>query len=58
MAIDIVSIPPMSAEPECLFSRAKQTISDDRYSLSAKTIESIECLKSMTALKAAAQEEH
>ena len=46
MAIELLSIPAMSAEPERLFSGAKLTISDQRASLQAQTIEATECLKS------------
>lgn len=46
MAIDIYSIPAISAEPERVFSEAKRTISDQRASLKAETIELLECLKS------------
>ena len=46
MAIDIHSIPAMSAEPERVFSGAKHTISDQRNSLKSETIELLECLKS------------
>lgn len=46
MAIDIHFIPPMSAEPERVFSGSKHTISDQRNSLKSKTIELLECLKS------------
>ena len=46
MAIDIHSIPSMSAEPERVFSRSKHTISDQLNSLKSKTIELLECLKS------------
>ena len=46
MALDILSIPAMSAEPERLFSSAKITISDRRASLGIQSIEAIECLKS------------
>jgi hypothetical protein len=45
MAIDILSIPAMSDEPERVFSRARRTISWDRAQLGAATIESAECLK-------------
>lgn len=45
MAIDILSIPPMSAEPERVFSGARRTISWDRAQLSASVIETTECLK-------------
>jgi hypothetical protein len=46
MALDILSIPAMSAEPERLFSGAKITITDRRNRLGIETIEAIECLKS------------
>ena len=46
MAIDIHSIPPMSAEPERVFSGSKHTISDQRNSLKSNTVELLECLKS------------
>jgi hypothetical protein len=46
MAIDILSIPSMSAEPERFFSGAKITVRERRNRLTAGTIEAIECLKS------------
>lgn len=46
MAIDILSIPAMSAEAERIFSGARRTISWTRARLSSKAIESSECLKS------------
>jgi hAT family C-terminal dimerisation region len=46
MAIDIYSIPAMSSEPERVFSSAKHTVSDQRNSLEAETIELLECMKS------------
>jgi hypothetical protein len=46
MALDILSIPAMSAEPERLFSSAKITITDRRNRLGIESIEAIECLKS------------
>ena len=45
MAIDILSIPAMSAEPERVFSGGRRTISWDRAQLSAAVIEKTECLK-------------
>jgi len=45
MAIDILSIPAMSAEPERVFSGARRTISWDRSRLSPTTVEKVECLK-------------
>lgn len=46
MAIDILSIPSMSAEAERVFSGARRTISWDRISLGSSNIERTECLKS------------
>jgi len=46
MALDILSIPAMSADPERLFSGAKITISDRRNRLGIEVIQAIECLKS------------
>jgi len=46
MAIDILSIPAMSAEPERVFSGARRTISWDRCQLGSQTVERGECLKS------------
>jgi hypothetical protein len=46
MAIDILSIPAMSAELERLFSSAKITITDRRNRLGVETIEALKCLKS------------
>lgn len=46
MAIDILSIPSMSAESERVFSSARHTISWDRSSLGAVVVEQSECLKS------------
>lgn len=45
MALDIMSIPAMSAEPERVFSGAKRTLAD-RESTTAKNLEVNECLKS------------
>jgi hypothetical protein len=45
MAIDILSIPAMSDEPERVFSGARRTISWDRASLGVEMIEKVECLK-------------
>jgi hypothetical protein len=44
-ALDIPSIPAMSAEPEGLFSDAKITITDRRNKLGIESIQAIECLK-------------
>ena len=46
MALDVLSIPAMSAEPERLFSSAKISITDRRNRLGIESIEAIECLKS------------
>ena len=46
MAINILSIPAMSADPERVFSGAHRTISWERMQLGASTIEKGECLKS------------
>jgi hypothetical protein len=45
MAIDILSIPPMSDELERVFSGARRTISWDRGQMEPGTIEMRECLK-------------
>jgi hypothetical protein len=45
MAIDILSIPPMSDELERVFSGARRTVTWDRGQLEAETIEMRECLK-------------
>ena len=46
MAIDILSIPAMSDEPERVFSGARRTISWERMQLGREIIEKVECLKS------------
>ena len=45
MAIDILSIPPMSDELERVFSGARRIVSWDRGQMEAETIEIRECLK-------------
>ena len=45
MAIDILSIPAMSAEAERVFSGARRQISWDRARLGGEHIEKMECLK-------------
>jgi hypothetical protein len=45
MAIDILSIPPMSDELERVFSRACRIVSWDRGQIEVETIEIRECLK-------------
>ncbi|OWT42367.1 BED zinc finger domain-containing protein [Pochonia chlamydosporia 170] len=46
MAVDILSIPAMAAEPERLFSGAKITITDRRNRMGSDVVEALECLKS------------
>jgi hypothetical protein len=46
MALDILTIPAMSAAPKRLFSSANITILDRRSQLYEETTETIECLKS------------
>ena len=50
MAIDILSIPAMSAELERLFLGAKITVTERRNRLGVDTIEYLECLKSWLAI--------
>ena len=45
MALDIFSIPPMSAEAERVFSGTRRTISWERTQLGAFIVEVTECLK-------------
>jgi hypothetical protein len=45
MAIDVLSIPAMSDEPERVFSGARRTISWERAKLGSLNIERTECLK-------------
>ena len=45
MAIDVYSIPPMSAEAERVFSGARRQVDWSRCRLKASTIETLECLK-------------
>ena len=45
MAIDILSIPAMSDEPERVFSGCRRTIPWDRASMLPETLEQRECLK-------------
>ena len=45
MAIDILSIPPMSDKPERCFSGARRTVTWDRGQIEAETIELRELLK-------------
>jgi hypothetical protein len=46
MALDLLSIPAMSASPERLFSAASLTITNRRNRLSSESIEALECLRS------------
>lgn len=46
MAIDIPSIPPMSAEVERLFSEAKHTLAHQRMSMTAETLELLQLNRS------------
>jgi hypothetical protein len=45
MALDILSIPAMSAEPERVFSGARRTVSWERAQIGPETLERVECLK-------------
>jgi hypothetical protein len=45
MAIDILSIPAMSDEPERVFSGARRTVSWERGQMGAENLEKVECLK-------------
>jgi hypothetical protein len=45
-AVDLLSIPAMSAEPERLFSECKRILTTDRYTMHADTLEAVEGLKS------------
>jgi hypothetical protein len=51
MALDMLSIPAMSAEPERLFSGAKISITDRRNRLGIESIEALECLKSWMGIQ-------
>ena len=46
MALEYLSTPAMSAEPERVFSGVKITITDRRCSLGDEAINALECLKS------------
>jgi hypothetical protein len=46
MAIDILSIAPMSTETERLFSKAKFSVTDQRGSMNIETLNLLECLRS------------
>jgi hypothetical protein len=51
LALDILSIPAMSAEVERLFSATKLTITDLRTRLGLNMVEALLCLKSWYKLK-------
>jgi hypothetical protein len=57
LALEILSIPAMSAEPERLFSATKLILTDRRNRLSMKMIEALACLKSWYKLKEFMMEE-
>jgi hAT family C-terminal dimerisation region len=46
MALNLLSIPAMSAAPERLFSSCKITLTDRRNKLSVRVVEALECLRS------------
>ena len=46
IALDVLSIPAMAADPERLFSSAGLTVTDRRNHLSIESIEALECIKS------------
>ena len=46
MALDMLSIPAMSASPERLFSAAGLTVTDRRNRLNSEAIEALGCLRS------------
>ncbi len=46
MALDLLSIPAMSSDPERLFSRAKITVTDRRNKLRIEVIQALKCIKS------------
>jgi hypothetical protein len=45
MALDVLLIPTMAADPERLFSSVGLTVTDRWNNLSIKTIEALECIK-------------
>jgi hypothetical protein len=56
MAIDILSIPAMSDEPERIFSGARRTVSWERAKLGVDTIEMLECSKNWRQNRMAIEE--
>jgi hAT family dimerisation domain. len=57
MALNLLSIPAISAEPERLFSSYKITVTDRRNKLLVKVIKALECLRSWYKVKAFELEE-
>lgn len=53
MAVDLLSIPAMSADPERLWSSAKLTVSDRRGRVTVRTLQAIKCLKSWLGVEIA-----
>jgi hypothetical protein len=51
MALNILSIPAISAKPERIFLGLKIIISDHRCRLGIKLIKALECLKSWMGIK-------
>jgi len=51
MALDILSIPAMSSEPERVFSLVKNNLSDRRNRIQMDLLENLELLKSWIKLK-------
>jgi len=51
MAIDILSIPAMSAGVERLFSQCKIMLTDRRNRLQIDSLQAVECIKSWDALQ-------
>ena len=58
MAIVLLSIPSMSAEPERVFSGARRTITWERMRLGSKAIEHNECLKLFQRIRVKWDKEH
>ena len=51
LALNILSIPTISAKPEQIFSATKLILTDRRNKLSIKMIKALACLKSWYKLK-------
>jgi len=51
LALEILLIPAMSAEPERIFSATKLILTDRRNKLSMRMLEALACLKSWYKLK-------